>query len=165
MISNQRWHILCQMRYVLNSESMYRLENVLWWKWIKIYIFLWFHVNLSIWLGKDVLSGQFTFNFQSIWCSYFIGMSYNQSRPLHGHSQKLFCFFMGCLSLDNGHACVLVQIEGVHILTDPVFCSKLGPSMVFQIGPPHYQDAPCGFTKNTCSRHQPQSFDHIFLEF
>lgn len=157
MISNQRWHILCQMRYVLNSESMYRLENVLWWKWIKIYIFLWFHVNLSIWLGKDVLSGQFIFNFQSIWCSYFIGMSYNQSRPLHVHSQKLFCFFMGCLSMRSGSD---------RRCTHPYWpCSKLGPSMVFQIGPPRYRDAPCGFTKNTCSRHQPQSFDHIFLEF
>ena len=42
-----------------------------------------------------------------------------------------------------GHACVLVQIEGVRILTDPVFSSKLGPSMAFHIAPTRYRDAPC----------------------
>ena len=42
-----------------------------------------------------------------------------------------------------GHACVLVEMEGVRILTDPVFSRKCGPMLGCQIGPTRYRDAPC----------------------
>jgi len=42
-----------------------------------------------------------------------------------------------------GHASVLVQIEGLRILTDPVFGRKCGPAIGCQIGPTRYRNAPC----------------------
>lgn len=47
-----------------------------------------------------------------------------------------------------GHACVLVEIEGVRILTDPVFSNKCGPAaMGCQVGPTRYRHAPCDVTE------------------
>lgn len=42
-----------------------------------------------------------------------------------------------------GHACVLVQIDGVKILADPVFSSKCGPKFGVQLGYTRYREAPC----------------------
>ncbi|XP_076369531.1 N-acyl-phosphatidylethanolamine-hydrolyzing phospholipase D-like isoform X1 [Tachypleus tridentatus] len=40
-----------------------------------------------------------------------------------------------------GHATVLVEIEGIHLLTDPMFSERASPSQV--VGPKRYRDAPC----------------------
>lgn len=42
-----------------------------------------------------------------------------------------------------GHACVLVQIDGMKILADPVFSSKCGPKFGVQLGYTRYREAPC----------------------
>lgn len=42
-----------------------------------------------------------------------------------------------------GHACVLVQMDGIRILTDPVFSHKCGPKVIFKLGIARYRNAPC----------------------
>lgn len=40
-----------------------------------------------------------------------------------------------------GHATVLVQLDGINILTDPIFSERASPSQV--VGPKRYRDVPC----------------------
>ncbi|KAG1714136.1 N-acyl-phosphatidylethanolamine-hydrolyzing phospholipase D [Nymphon striatum] len=40
-----------------------------------------------------------------------------------------------------GHACVLVQFEGISILTDPIFSDRASPFQI--IGPKRFRDPPC----------------------
>ena len=40
-----------------------------------------------------------------------------------------------------GHASVLVQIDGLSVLTDPIFSARCSPSQMF--GSKRYRDPPC----------------------